>query len=97
MLRQAMLTMEWKARKEMMMEIDSAEMTLSTEHQPGGDIELIDGMKMMTIWTEVEWEGIESIEHRNMDIIMEDLGVTLMDTCMIYHISPQVCMASHGF
>jgi hypothetical protein len=73
---------QWKIRREMMMEIDPAEMTLSNEHQPGGDIELIDGVKMMTIWTEVEREGIESIEHLNIDIIMEDLGVTLMDTCM---------------
>jgi hypothetical protein len=82
LLKQAMLALEWKTRREMMMEIDPAEMTLSKEHQQGGDMELIDGMKMMTIWTDIEWEGIESIEHRNVDIIMEDLGVTLVDPCM---------------
>ena len=77
-----MLAMEWKTRRRMMMEIDPAEMTLtlSQEHQHTGDIELIDGMKMMTIWTDIDWKSIESIEHRNMDIIMEDLGVAMMDT-----------------
>ena len=84
LLKQAMLAMEWKTRRKMMMEIDPAEMTLtlSQEHQHEGDIELIDGMKMMTIWTDIDWERIESIEHRNMDIIMKDLGVTMMDNCM---------------
>ena len=84
LLKQAMLAMEWKTRRKMMMEIDPAEMTLtlSQEHQHEGDIELINGMKMMTIWTDIDWERIESIEHRNMDIIMEDLGVTMIDNCM---------------
>ena len=27
--------------------------------------------------TSTDWEEVESIEHRNMDIIMEDLGVAL--------------------
>ena len=39
-------------------------------------------MEMMTIWTSTDWVEIESIEHRNMDIIMEDLGVILSDNCM---------------
>ena len=64
------------------MEIDPAERTLSQRHQHDGGLALIDGMKMMTIWTNTDWEGVESIEHRNMDIIMEDLGVILMDNCM---------------
>ena len=53
LLKQAMLAMEWKTRRMMMMEIDPAEMTLtlSQEHHNTGDIELINGMKMMTIWT----------------------------------------------
>ena len=37
---------------------------------------------MMTIWTELDWSGMESIEHRNMDIIMEELGVMLEVDCM---------------
>ena len=76
LLKQAMLAMEWKTRRKMMMEIDPAEMTLtlSQEHQHEGDIELIDGMQMMTIWTDIDWEMIEISEHRNMDVIMEDLG-----------------------
>ena len=31
----------------------------------------------MTIWASTDWKEVESIEHRNMDIIMEDLGVAL--------------------
>ena len=52
LLKQAMLAMEWKTRRMMMMEIDPAEMilTLSQEHHSTGDIELIDGMKMMILF-----------------------------------------------
>ena len=49
MLRQAILTMEWKARREMMMEIDPAEMTLSLDNQQRDDSTLIVGMEMMTV------------------------------------------------
>ena len=70
-----MLTMEWKARREMMTEIDPAEMILSPGNQQCDDSALIVGMEMMTIWTGLDWNEMESIEPRNMDIIMEDLGV----------------------
>ena len=65
-----------------MMEIDPAEMILSPENQQRDDSALIVGMEMMTIWTSLDWSEMESIEHRNMDIIMEDLGVMLRDNCM---------------
>ena len=77
-----MLTMEWKARREMMTEIDPAEMILSPGNQQCDDSALIVGMEMMTIWTSLNWSEMESIEHRNMDIIMEELGIMLKDNCM---------------
>ena len=36
----------------------------------------------MTIWTSLDWSEMESIEHRNKDIIMEDLWNMLTDNCM---------------
>ena len=85
LLKQAMLAMEWKTRRMMMMEIDPAEMFLApSQDHSTGDIDIIDGMRMLTVWTDNEWNNsnLESIEHRNMDIIMEDLGVTMIDNCM---------------
>ena len=42
MLMQAMLTLEWKKRREMMMDIDPAEMTLSQHHHHCDDSALIE-------------------------------------------------------
>ena len=78
LLRQAMLQQEWSARRGMMMEIDTSETGHSYQHQE--DAIILEGMKMMTLWTSTDWEVVEGIEHRNMDIIMEDLGVTLVDS-----------------
>ena len=39
-------------------------------------------MEMMTIWTDLDWSKMESIEHRNMDIIIEELVVMLQVNCM---------------
>ena len=75
LLRQAMLNQEWKAKREMMMEIETLETEQSHHHLD--DPILLEGMLRMTIWASTDWKEVESIEHRNMDIIMEDLGVTL--------------------
>ena len=61
-----------------MMEIDTSETVHSYQHLE--DSILLEGMRMMTIWMITDWEVVEGIEHRNMDIIMEDLGVTLSDS-----------------
>ena len=78
MLRQAMLQQEWSARRGEMMEIYTSETGHSYQHREEAII--LEEMKMMTLWTSTDWEVVEGIEHRNMDIIMEDLGLTLVDS-----------------
>ena len=57
------------------MEIETTENEQGHQHLE--DPTLLEGMLRMTIWTSTDWEEVESIEHRNLDIIMEDLGVIL--------------------
>jgi hypothetical protein len=68
LLRQAMLNQEWKIRREMMMDIDTLETEQGQQHLD--DYNVLEGMKRITIWTSTDWT---EVEHRNMDIIMEDL------------------------
>ena len=74
LLRQAMLTLEWKTRKDMLMDVDVVEMR--KDQSDIDDSTVLEGMRLMSIWTITDWT---EVEHRNMDIIMEDLGVTLTD------------------
>ena len=64
-----MLNQEWKKRRGMMMDIDIPETTQGQQHLD--DSTVLEGMRMMTIWNSTDWS---ELEHRNMDIIMEDLG-----------------------
>ena len=66
-----MLNQEWKARREMWMEIETLE-TEQSQHLLDDRI-LQEGMLRMTIWASTDWKEVESIEHRNT----EELGVAL--------------------
>ena len=63
-----MLNQEWKAKREMMMEIETLETEQSHHHLD--DPILLEGMLRMTFWASTDWKEVESIEHRNMDIII---------------------------
>ena len=52
-----------------MMDIDIPETIQRQQHLDDSTVH--EGMRMMTIWNSTDWS---ELEHRNMDIIMEDLG-----------------------
>ena len=57
-----MLNQEWKAMREMRMEIETPE--TEQGHQHLKDSTLLEGMIRKNIWTSTVWEEVESIEHR---------------------------------
>ena len=54
LLRQSMLQQEWAARRGMRMEIETSETGQSHQHLE--DSTLLEGMRIMTIWTSTDWE-----------------------------------------
>ena len=54
LLRQSMLQQEWAARRGMSLEIETSETRQGHQHLE--DSTLLEGMRIMTIWTSTDWE-----------------------------------------